>query len=188
MMHDPNGAKPTVRVEASEETLASWIGSPEVSDELRTMLGSVDVLVVPFIGYVDRPNLRYFPEGTDELLEILRTVLRPDVRVDICAADEDYQELDLHSDELRVAKIVFDYVLWPIVTSAISAWIDRLRAKRRKNLRVRSKFVLTKTPAGSSLEVSYDGPAAEYRDVMQKALAAVAEISPEEGRPGSGRE
>jgi hypothetical protein len=184
MMHDPIGAKATVRVEASEETLASWTESPGVGDAPRTTLGCVDVLVVPFVGYVGRPDLKYFPEGTDELLQILQAGLGRDVRVDICTADEDYQELDLHSDELRVAKMIFDYVLWPVVVSTISSWIDRLRARRHKDLRVRSKFVLTKTPAGASLEVSYDGPATGYRDVMQKALAAVADNSLEQGPSG----
>lgn len=167
--------KPVLAVRDSEETLEMWSRSEALSPKLRNSLSQANALIVPFVGYGEREDVRYFPEGTEELLHALRSRAGEKLIADICVDDEDYQELDLHADELRMAKIVFDYVVWPIVVNVLHDLAKRWRSARTSRLRVKSKIVVTRTPSGRSVEIEYDGPASVYGDSLRRALEGIGE-------------
>lgn len=158
----------SVAVEASDETIEGWISRPRVSSELREHLSAANVLLVPTEEHGS--NRTYFPVGTEKLLRFLQSSEQQGLSVDICASDEDYQELALYADWLVIAELVVTSVVAPLVVNSIWDYIKRHPGKKQEETLVKSKVVVQDNGRERSVSFSYEGPASEYREAMTEAL------------------
>jgi hypothetical protein len=95
----------------------------------ETQLTAADVLIVPLIDF--RPGVKYvFHQDTPALYEYLRSALADQMVVEICANDEEYLEIALHSNFLRLSRTVVSYAVAPVVIGLLTNYIyDELKAK-----------------------------------------------------------
>lgn len=162
-------------LESGTESLQTWIKRPFVGDNLRQQLSKANVLVVPNEGYGDRVDLIYFPSGTAELFQFIRESGMENLSVEICIEDADYKEVALHADILIVATFVVTSLIAPLAVDLISEYIkQRLFCRREDETEVRAKLTVYDEKDKLSIDLTYKGPAPEYRKVMMKALSKLS--------------
>lgn len=154
-----------LRVETSDETIRTWANRPYVSNALRDQLVSADVLLVP----TEDSDRVFFPSGTESFLRFLQASERKGMSVDICIGDKDYQELALYADWLILADLVVRDVAAPVIVYLICDYIEQ-RVGKRAQMQVKSKITVEDAEAGRSVQIDYEGPASEYREVATEAL------------------
>lgn len=169
-------ARRTLLVEASDETIDTWINRPYVDDELRDQLSKASVLLVPTED--EKADRMYFPAGTEAFFQFLQASERQGVSVDICIGDEGYQELALYADWLIIADLVVRSVAAPVAVTIICRYIEQ-RLGKRTETQVKSKLTIQETESERSIQLDYEGPASDYRDVMMEALKQRSGASPQ---------
>src|SRR5699024_2567670 len=90
----------------SHESFETWLSKDFVTDELKQLVSSASILIVPFENLRDTPNPLLFPVGTEEILRFFKEKLPKDQLIDICITDEDYQEFAFYSDYKRLGNFV----------------------------------------------------------------------------------
>jgi len=161
-------------IQPSTESFRSWIARPYIGEDLRLQLAKANVLIIPSEGFGDRSDLVYFPQGTEELLQFIRTSGHSELSVDICCEQRKYQELALHSALLIIGAFVVSGLVAPIVVNVVSDLIKRRLGSRDANANVRSQMIAHNERTGVSVSLSYEGPASAYRSDMLKALETLS--------------
>lgn len=115
-------------VTETTESRQFWL-EQHMAKALAAQLAASDVLIVPLHEF--RPGIKYaFHHDTPALYKYLRSELADQMVVDICTNDEDYLEIALHSNFLRLSRIVVSYTVAPIVIGLLTNYIyDELKAK-----------------------------------------------------------
>ena len=170
--------KPKINVKPSDKTFQAVIQREYIGKELQENLLNANVLVVPNEGYGDRTDLVYFPSGTTDLYQFLQERQTEDFRIGVCIEDKDFKEVALHADCLIIAQFVVSSIVVPLLVDLLAEYITQQLGKRRDETNVKSKLTIVDEQNGRQYEYSYEGPAAEYRDVMTKAISKIGIQSP----------
>jgi len=107
----------------SHESFETWLSKDFVTDELKQLVSSASILIVPFENLRDTPNPLLFPVGTEEILRFFKEKLPKDQLIDICITDEDYQEFAFYSDYKRLGNFVVKAVAIPVFVAILSAYV-----------------------------------------------------------------
>ncbi|AOE81385.1 hypothetical protein A7318_23195 [Pseudomonas lurida] len=115
-------------VSETTESRKFWL-SQDIVKDLEQQLAAADVLIVPLHEF--RPGVKYvFHQDTPALYEYLKSKLADQIVVDICANDDEYLEIALHSNFFRLSQIVLSYAVVPVVFGLLTNYIyDELKAK-----------------------------------------------------------
>lgn len=157
-------------IEERTESAVTWSNRPFVSDGLRRKVASADILLVPDEGYVDRPDLRFFPSGTTEFVEYLRRETPPNVLVEACIDDDDYREVTRHAAILYVAKAVVTLLAAPLFVNLLAQYIKRKLASLKDPATLKTSVTFHDRETGRSVHLSYEGPATEFRNTALGTL------------------
>ena len=99
-----------------------WMEIAGLPEDLKSNVMAADVLIVPSM-IRDQPKA--FMVGTMNLYAILKAHLSD--RMEICIADEDYEEIELNSRTLRLGSFVVRSVALPLFLNIIGNYIyDRI--------------------------------------------------------------
>lgn len=158
--------------EIIDETIESWAKRDYIGKELQEKLVKADVLIIPNEGYGD-DDINYFPEGTEHLVSFLQRNNRGDHYIDICIEDSDYKELAQHSDLLIIAGAIATTVFAPILVNSVSEYIKQRLGKRADDTTLKTSLTITNKSNGESINLTYEGPASTYENIM---IGAVKEI------------
>lgn len=148
-----------------------WMGIARLPEKLRQNVLAADVLIVPSM-LKDQPKA--FMVGTMDLYAILKKNLGD--RIEICIADEDYEEIELNSRTLRLGSFMVVSVALPLFLNLVGNYIyDRLTEPDpiAKEVDVPEfqqpatvSFTITvEDTLGKKKEFQYEGPAADYKIV-----------------------
>jgi hypothetical protein len=132
---------------------------------------AADVLIVPSM-IQDQPKA--FMVGTMDLYALLKSHLGD--KMEICIADEDYEEIELNSRTLRLGRFMVKSVALSLFLNVVGNYIyDRLTepnpvAKEVDVLEYQQpatvSFTITvEDTLGKKKEFQYEGPAADYKKV-----------------------
>ena len=157
--------KDTIR---SREEWMEIVGLPE---DLRTNVMAADVLIVPSM-IQDRPKA--FMVGTMDLYAILKEKLGD--KMEICIADEDYEEIELNSRTLRLGSFVVMSIALPLFLNIVGNYIyDRLTepepvvkvvdAPEYQQPATVCFTISVEDAMGKKKEFQYEGPVADYKQV-----------------------
>lgn len=92
-------------------------------------LATADGLIVPERNFRDGVPF-VFHQDTTTLYKFLSTKLAGSISIEICANDEEYLEISLHSASFRLSGIVVSYVVAPLLIGLLTNYIyDELKAK-----------------------------------------------------------
>jgi len=174
MMPEP----PYITIINSQETIRSWADSSDISANLREGVLRADFLIIPSKGYLDRPDLLFFPEGTENLFRFLRGLQNSAFRVEICVEEEEYRELALHADLLFIASTIVSNACVGVAVKLISEYIQRKLGSRRQETNVKWDLIIQDDKNDRSVKVSYFGPASEYNTVVSQAIKKLFEAQP----------
>lgn len=148
-----------------------WMEIAGLPEELKGSVMAADVLIVPSM-MPAQPKA--FMTGTMDLYAVLKTQMGD--KIEICIADDDYEEIELNSRTLRLGRFCVREVVLPVFLGVLSAYIyDRL--KEPEPLEVTGEVPEYQQPAtvsftievedslGKKKEFQYEGPAADYKEV-----------------------
>ena len=160
----------TCSVSDSPKNRDYWISRPYVPKELQAQLAAADILLVPQEGFRERTD-PVFPVGTEELFFFLKETAGVPA-VDICISDNEYKELALHSDLLRLPDLVITSgALVGIVLNVLSNYIyDKIKSRKIKEVKSR---IFIQNGFEKTVQIEYEGPAEGFAATVSNAAATI---------------
>lgn len=152
-------------------TRQAWMDMVQLPYELRDRVINAGLLIVPS-QMVAQPTA--FMAGTMDLLAFLKSQLGD--KVEICISDDDYVELELNSRTLRLGKFLVVSVLLPVFLNLLSNYIhERIKENLIPLAQIEtvdfqkptevSFTIAVEDSTGKKKEFSYEGPAADFKEV-----------------------
>lgn len=125
-----------------------------------------NALIIPFDeGFRDHPT-PLFPEESVAFFQYVQDALTDaKVTFDICASDEQFQELELHADLINIPNIIMTSVAFPIVIGLITNYLHDKITSRRTELKVKVNLIVE--TEGKSKKISYEGDANKFEATIR---------------------
>lgn len=148
-----------------------WMEIAGLPEKLKETVMDADVLIVPSL-LQNQPKA--FMVGTMDLYAILKVQMGE--KMEICIADDDYEEIELNSRILRMGRFCVKQVALPLFLSVLGAYIyDRLKEPEPVEFTIElpeyqqpatvSFTIAVEDTLGKKKEFQYEGPAADYKQV-----------------------
>jgi hypothetical protein len=167
MKHE-SGMENITITESVEESFGFWLNKPYISDELRSVLSSANVLIVPYEGFREL-DTRVFPVGTEEIFSELKSHVDNGVVPEICIEDKDYRELALHSDLLIIGTFIVTTFAAPTFVNIVSEWVNNRLGFKKESTNVKIELTVAKSD-GTAGRILYEGPAKEFATTVGEAI------------------
>ncbi len=145
-----------IGVVEAHDNFNTWVNREHIDDALRSQLGTANVLIVPCEGFREE-SIIAFPVLTEGLYHFLRDNAPDGMTVDLCAKDEDYHELALHSDLLMIGYFVVTNAVFPVLVGLLTDYIKAKLSRRAKDSTVKVQFTVVEADQ-SSRSLTYEGP------------------------------
>lgn len=167
-----------VQVTNGEESFSTWLNKPFISGALRKDLVRKNVLMVPqeVIRDYDNP---VFPSGSREILTYLKKFKDKGLEADACIEENDYRELLLHNDLIRLGHFLVAKVVFPLFISVLGSYLTNKLGLGQKNT---VEFEATVVKDKDSINFKYKGPADGFEAHLSAALPD--DIIPKRRRKG----
>ena len=161
-------SEPDLTIIPVERTLEDWCDAMALTDATKALVLGADIALVPTTMRENEAGL-LFPENTYQLFQYLQSNAAGN-RIEICAEDEQYRELELHFNEIHLVEIICTLFAAPLVINLLSSYLyDRIKQSDKTGLKVKAKLTV-RTPE-KALTFKYDGPAQTFQEVMGNALS-----------------
>lgn len=160
-----------LKIKDTTRSREEWMEITGLPENLRESVVSADVLIVPSM-MPAQPKA--FMTGTMDLYAVLKTQMGD--KIEICIADDDYEEIELNSRTLRLGGFLVVSVALPLFLNLLGNYIyDRLTEPEPVVEEVDAPefrqpatvcFTITvEDSLGKKKEFQYEGPAADYKIV-----------------------
>lgn len=139
--------------------------------DLRRTVAQAPLVLLPRESY---PNveLPFFPQGSVELLEVLRSHAEF-TQADIGVSDDGYRELVQHAGNVFLPIIwVGTQLIFPTTLNVVANYVyDRLKyALPRSKPLVDAHFKVRRTPGTTCLDIRYRGPVESFDAMVRQAF------------------
>ena len=163
-----------------------WAAASGLSDSTRTRVASADIAVVPWERFRDHPQ-PLFPVGTSALFQYLKKSLPAGSEVELAVEDQDYREISLHSEIVRIATIVVRDGALSVLLNLLATWIARQiwpEAPTTSIPEVQASIIVVQTEGArtKSVQLSYNGPATTFETTVQMAFENTRISNPAESK------
>lgn len=151
--------------EGRDYWLQQGLGSKH-KNEIR----AADALIVPEKDF--REGVPFvFHQDTMTLYQFIKTNLVDGISVEVCADNEEYLEISLHSSSIRLSKIVISYVAAPVIMGLLTNYIyDHMKAKPTDN--VEASIVIEDNQC-SAFKFDFKGEAKDF-DLLADKVGELA--------------
>jgi len=158
--------KDIIEVSDSLLTFNDVYNKPYIPKEHEQSIKDASVLFLPSENHRNL-GLNLFPENTRDLYSyFIREAEREGIKVEICASDDDFKTLELHSELIYIAKMICTYVVLPIVCSLISAYLyDKIKKTNRTDLDATIELLVEKDE--KTKRIYYNGNAAGFKEAIE---------------------
>ena len=107
-----------LKIKDSTRSREEWMEIAGLPEELKETVMDADVLIVPSL-IQNQPKA--FMVGTMDLFAILKAQMGD--KMEICIADDDYEEIELNSRILRLGRFCVKQVALPLFLSVLGAYM-----------------------------------------------------------------
>jgi len=151
-------------VTLTDESRQTWLDI-DLGSGYQAEIAAANVLIVPERDF--RNGIKYvFFQDTINLLNFFQTELNGKLTVEICANDEEYLELALHSATFRISKILVEVIVAPLIVDLLSTYIsDELKAKPTDTVEL---SIVIEDHDCKSFEFKYKGEAKDLNQLSDK--------------------
>ena len=150
------GYNPTLTVEQARGNRAFWAVQGELLPATRASIRVANIVLVPE-GDSFRGSGPYFPEGTIELYEFLKSKTEG---VEIGAEDDNFSEVARHSALSYLGELLVTAVVLPTIATLIAQYLgDRFLQPKGSAIRL---GVAVERPDGSTGHITYEGLASDF--------------------------
>jgi hypothetical protein len=159
---------------ATDVDLHQRKGFERLTTETRAAVERASIVLVPDEGFRDYPG-PVFPKGTVDFLQYLKEHAPNGTNVAIAAEDADYKEVVLHSDIVRLATILVEYIAVPVATSLMAAYLWDLLRSRLPRAEARAAILIHRKDGAveQTVRISYEGPASNLQQALTDAIATL---------------
>lgn len=159
----------TVNIEDCTVTFSSIHEKPYISKDIVETINEADILILPVENFRDTGEF-LFPEETDRLYHhFKKEASRNNLNVEICISDDDFQELEMHSECITIATILINIGAFDMAINIISSFLyEKLKSfniNKRANLSTNVSVIVEQK--GKSKIVKYDGSIENFDSVMK---------------------
>lgn len=163
MLHESN-EKVKVQVHNARLSFEDVYHKDNLSPNLLENIKNADIILLPHENFKGFNNC--FPEQTYKFYSFLKKeAVKHDLTVDIGASDEEYKELELHADIVNIAEVLIQWVLFPIVTGMIAAYLYDLVKQRKKKINACIKISVEKK--GKTKTINFEGDIENFEKSMK---------------------
>ena len=160
-----------LKIKDSTRSREEWMEIAGLPEDLRPNVMAADVLIVPSM-IQDQPKA--FMVGTMDLYALLKSHLGD--KMEICIADEDYEEIELNSRTLRLGSFLVASVALPLFLNLVGNYIydwltepdpvvKEVDVPEYQQPATVSFTITVEDTLGKKKEFQYEGPAADYKIV-----------------------
>lgn len=167
-------SKPLITISNAQSGFPYWSSLPSLTNELRESIKEADVVFVPLPGYGQYKN-PVFPVGTEELFHYFVHNAPSNLKVELAIEDRDYRELSLHSDIVRIATLLVQYVAAPVVVGLVIDYVKKTLGAKFETAEVRFTMNVDKSRGDVKRvqSISYEGPAKTFESALSEALGSL---------------
>ena len=123
----------SLKIEDTDISFNTIYEKKYIPQEYIQDIKKANFLIIPEENYHGEETL-LFPETTREFFEYVKNAPHDTIVSDIAVSDEDFQRIELHSATITVATVVVQWVIMPIATSVVAAFLyDMIKKYRRKD-------------------------------------------------------
>ncbi|MFP3356274.1 hypothetical protein R0K17_02835 [Planococcus sp. SIMBA_143] len=167
MIHESNRVNDLVITE-SNLNFQDIYSKPYFPKNLEETLKKANFLLLPHEEFKSTTN-PVFPEQTMEFYNFVNSFDSNNLIGDICISDEDYAELELHTDLITLATIIITSGILPVTINLISSYLDRKIQERGNKNDLKVKVNITVVDEGKSTSISYEGDADKFEKTLKSA-------------------
>lgn len=160
-----------LKINDATRSRGEWMEIAELPEELKANVMAADVLIVPSM-IQDQPKA--FMVGTMDLYALLKSHLGD--KMEICIADEDYEEIELNSRTLRLGRFLVKSVALSLFLNVLGNYIfarltepdtvvKEVDVPEYQQPATVSFTITVEDTLGKKKEFQYEGPAADYKKV-----------------------
>ena len=160
-----------LKIDDATRSREEWMEITGLPENLRSNVMAADVLIVPSM-IQDQPKA--FMVGTMDLYAILKKNLGE--KIEICIADEDYEEIELNSRTLRLGRFLVKSVALSLFLNVLGNYIfarltepdtvvKEVDVPEYQQPATVSFTITVEDTLGKKKEFQYEGPAADYKIV-----------------------
>ena len=153
-----------VAIEPTNEVKAYWL-SLGLGKGLEPQLESAAILLVPEKSQRNSMSY-YFHQDTCALYQFLQDKLTGQALVELCATDDEYLEVTLHSSIHRLGTIVVNSLVAPLLVGLLGSYLyDSLKAKPDD---VVEAAVIVEDHECKAFKFTYKGEAKDFQSLIDK--------------------
>ncbi len=160
-----------LKIKDSTRSREEWMEIAGLPEDLRQNVMAADVLIVPSM---IQGQPKAFMVGTMDLYALLKSHLGD--KMEICIADEDYEEIELNSRTLRLGSFLVVSVALPLFLNLVGNYIydwltepdpvvKEVDVPEYQQPATVSFTITVEDTLGKKKEFQYEGPAADYKIV-----------------------
>ncbi len=150
----------------SDLTIDKVSDSYVADDSLRKKIREAQIVLVPSYVNTKEGRILAFPDGTEQLFHYLQEKFNRSL-VGAAISDEDYVELALHHDEIRLADILLVSKDWlPAIVEALTAFIEARAGMLPRGATVESELHY-KESTGKLISLKYKGPVDSFERALE---------------------
>lgn len=164
MLHESN-EESKIQISDASISFDDVYQSPDLSPELLEKIKMADIILLPHVDFRGYQKC-LFPEQTNQFYtHLMKEAEKQNLSVDLVVSDEDYKEIELHADVVNIADVLIQWVLFPIVTGMISAYLYDLVLQRKKKMNANVKITVEKN--GKAKTINFDGNIENFEKAMK---------------------
>lgn len=139
---------------------------PYIPKEYEQSIKNASVLLLPYENFRGEGK-NVFSENTLELFDyFVRESKKDNINIEICASDETFEMIELHSEIINIALIFCSSAVLPLVINILSNFIyDKLKNKNRVDVDANIELIVEKN--GKSKKIQYKGKAVDFNAAFE---------------------
>lgn len=178
-MANPDCTLYRVEVSATERGRDYWATRSWSNSQTADAVRSADVVLVPWENFREE-KLALFPQGSSDVFRILRSELA-NHQIAVAIDRSQYEEIALHSNELRLPTILVTALVLPTLAQIIGNRLDRWLPGDSPNATVETEIIV-EGERGRCISIKYKGPKDKFLETIavqtERCLARVPQHEP----------
>ena len=154
-----------LKIKNTEVTFKELFKENYIPKEYENEIKNSNFLLIPNKGFRNK-GIVYFPEGTRDFFQYIKEREDNRTSIEICISDNEFNELELHSNIIRIATIIVKDFILPVAINLISSYlIDKLKKENKgsEEVEVECKIIVKKDK--KSLEINYKGTVENFEKI-----------------------
>ena len=159
-----------LKIKNTEVTFEKIFKEDYIPKEYEDEIKHSNILLIPSKTFRDK-NILYFPEGTKDFFQYIKEREDGKTNIEISISDEKFNELELHSDIVRIATIIIKDFILSVAINLISDYLkNKLKKENKSSKKVEVELNMIIQKKNKSLEINYRGSVKDFEKIDKSKI------------------